>query len=284
MLLANKIENVKENIKNWKKEGLTIGLVPTMGALHNGHMSLIKKAKETADKVVVSIFVNPIQFGPNEDFEKYPRTLESDVNICQSLGVDIVFAPAPNEMYGENTLLSNNNLTYVCPPYNVVDMLCGKSRPGHFDGVATVVLKLFNIVQPDFAFFGQKDAQQLFILKKMVKDLNINIKIIGCPIVREKDGLAISSRNIYLSEAERKKALSISQALNKIEQLYKQGVSSVNTLFDTAISILDKDIDLEYLEFINYDTFIRTQKAEKNTLVAIAARVGNTRLIDNIIL
>ncbi len=284
MLLANKIENVKENIKNWKKEGLTIGLVPTMGALHNGHMSLIKKAKETTDKVVVSIFVNPIQFGPNEDFEKYPRTLESDVNICQSLGVDIVFAPAPNEMYGENTLLSNNNLTYVCPPYNVVDMLCGKSRPGHFDGVATVVLKLFNIVQPDFAFFGQKDAQQLFILKKMVKDLNINIKIIGCPIVREKDGLAISSRNIYLSEAERKKALSISQALNKIEQLYKQGVSSVNTLFDTAISILDKDIDLEYLEFINYDTFIRTQKAEKNTLVAIAARVGNTRLIDNIIL
>ena len=284
MLLANKIENVKENIKNWKKEGLTIGLVPTMGALHNGHMSLIKKAKETADKVVVSIFVNPIQFGPNEDFEKYPRTLESDVNICQSLGVDIIFAPAPNEMYGENTLLSNNNLTYVCPPYNVVDMLCGKSRPGHFDGVATVVLKLFNIVQPDFAFFGQKDAQQLFILKKMVKDLNINIKIIGCPIVREKDGLAISSRNIYLSEAERKKALSISQALNKIEQLYKQGVSSVNTLFDTAISILDKDIDLEYLEFINYDTFIRTQKAEKNTLVAIAARVGNTRLIDNIIL
>ena len=284
MLLANKIENVKENIKNWKKEGLTIGLVPTMGALHKGHMSLIKKAKETADKVVVSIFVNPIQFGPNEDFEKYPRTLESDVNICQSLGVDIVFAPAPNEMYGENTLLSNNNLTYVCPPYNVVDMLCGKSRPGHFDGVATVVLKLFNIVQPDFAFFGQKDAQQLFILKKMVKDLNINIKIIGCPIVREKDGLAISSRNIYLSEAERKKALSISQALNKIEQLYKQGVSSVNTLFDTAISILDKDIDLEYLEFINYDTFIRTQKAEKNTLVAIAARVGNTRLIDNIIL
>ena len=284
MLLANKIEKNKENIKNWKKEGLTIGLVPTMGALHNGHMSLIKKAKETADKVVVSIFVNPIQFGPNEDFEKYPRTLESDVNICQSLGVDIVFAPAPNEMYGENTLLSNNNLTYVCPPYNVVDMLCGKSRPGHFDGVATVVLKLFNIVQPDFAFFGQKDAQQLFILKKMVKDLNINIKIIGCPIVREKDGIAISSRNIYLSEAERKKALSISQALNKIEQLYKQGVSSVNTLFDTAISILDKDIDLEYLEFINYDTFIRTQKAEKNTLVAIAARVGNTRLIDNIIL
>ncbi len=284
MLLANKIENVKENIKNWKKEGLTIGLVPTMGALHNGHMSLIKKAKETADKVVVSIFVNPIQFGPNEDFEKYPRTLESDVNICQSLGVDIVFAPAPNEMYGENTLLSNNNLTYVCPPYNVVDMLCGKSRPGHFDGVATVVLKLFNIVQPDFAFFGQKDAQQLFILKKMVKDLNINIKIIGCPIVREKDGLAISSRNIYLSEAERKKALSISQALNKIEQLYKQGISSVDILFDTAVSILDKDIDLEYLEFINYDTFIRTQKAEKNTLVAIAARVGNTRLIDNIIL
>lgn len=284
MLLANKIENVKENIKNWKKEGLTIGLVPTMGALHKGHMSLIKKAKETADKVVVSIFVNPIQFGPNEDFEKYPRTLESDVNICQSLGVDIVFAPAPNEMYGENTLLSNNNLTYVCPPYNVVDMLCGKSRPGHFDGVATVVLKLFNIVQPDFAFFGQKDAQQLFILKKMVKDLNINIKIIGCPIVREKDGLAISSRNIYLSEAERKKALSISQALNKIEQLYKQGISSVDILFDTAVSILDKDIDLEYLEFINYDTFIRTQKAEKNTLVAIAARVGNTRLIDNIIL
>ena len=213
-MLTHKIEEVREENKKWRKEGLTIGLVPTMGALHAGHLSLIKKAKETCDKVVVSDFVNPIQFGPSEDFDKYPRTLDADMELCNKEGVDIVFAPSASEMYGgkcssdnskDNTLkelprLSNDTLTYDCPPFFYVNTLCGKSRTGHFDGVCTVVLKLFNIVQPDYAFFGQKDAQQVIIIKKMVKDLNVPIQIIQCPIVREESGLALSSRNKYLSE------------------------------------------------------------------------------------
>ena len=281
--LLNNIIEVRKQTKVWKKEGLTIGLVPTMGALHNGHASLIKKAKETCDKVIVSVFVNPIQFGPNEDLDKYPRTLEEDKNLCEELGADIVFAPTPKEMYGENSL-SNTELTFVCPPYNLVDCLCGKSRVGHFDGVATVVMKLFNIVAPDYAFFGQKDAQQLFILKKMVQDLNIDLEIIPCPIVRENDGLALSSRNTYLSEEERKNALSISKALFEIEKIYKQGITDTNVLFDTAISVLNKNIELEYIEFRDFETFDKIQTASKNTLVAIAARAGKTRLIDNILL
>ena len=283
-ILLNNIEELRKNIKEWKRNGLTVGLVPTMGALHRGHASLINKAKETCDKVVVSVFVNPIQFGPNEDYDKYPRTIEHDMNLCEKEGVDIVFAPTPSEMYGENVRLSNNELTFVCPPYNLVDCLCGKSRVGHFDGVATVVLKLFNIVTPDYAFFGQKDAQQLFILKKMVKDLNLDLTIIPCPIIREDDGLALSSRNTYLSDEERTKALSLSKALKQIEKIYLQGVTDINILFDTAISILDKGIEMEYLEFRSFDTFEKVDKAQTNTLVAIAAKVGKTRLIDNIIL
>ena len=282
--LVNNIDEIRENVENWKKAGNTIGLVPTMGALHNGHASLIKKAKENCDKVIVSVFVNPIQFGPNEDFVKYPRTIESDVKVCSELGADIVFAPAPKEMYGENNKLSNVDLTFVCPPYAIVDCLCGKARPGHFDGVATVVLKLFNITSPDYAFFGQKDAQQLYILKKMVKDLNVNVKIVSCPIVRDDDGLALSSRNTYLSSEERKNGLSISKALKQIENIYNQGVTDVDILFDTAISVLDKNIDLEYLEFRDFNTFEKVNKANKNTLVAIAAKAGKTRLIDNVIL
>ena len=281
--LLNNIIEVRKQIKEWKKEGYKIGLVPTMGALHKGHASLIKKAKETCDKVVVSVFVNPIQFGPNEDLDKYPRTLDADKNLCETLDADIVFAPSPKEMYGENSL-SNTELTFVCPPYNLVDCLCGKSRTGHFDGVATVVMKLFNIVTPDYAFFGQKDAQQLFILKKMVKDLNIDLEIIPCPIVREADGLALSSRNTYLSEEERKNALSISKSLFEIEKIYKQGITDTNVLFDTAISVLNKNIELEYIEFRDFETFEKVQTAKENTLVAIAARAGKTRLIDNIIL
>lgn len=281
--LLNNIIEVRKQIKAWKKEGYKIGFVPTMGALHKGHASLIKKAKETCDKVVVSVFVNPIQFGPNEDLDKYPRTLEADKNLCETIGADIVFAPSPKEMYGENSL-SNTELTFVCPPYNLVDCLCGKSRTGHFDGVATVVMKLFNIVSPDYAFFGQKDAQQLFILKKMVKDLNIDLEIIPCPIVREDDGLALSSRNAYLSEEERKNALSISKSLFEIEKIYKQGITDTDVLFDTAISVLNKNIELEYIEFRDFSTFDKVQTATKNTLVAIAARVGKTRLIDNILL
>lgn len=284
VLLLNNIESVRENIKVWKKEDYKIGLVPTMGALHKGHASLIKKAKEMCDKVVVSVFVNPIQFGPNEDFDKYPRTIENDSKLCDELGVDIIFAPTPKEMYGENNKLSNTDLTFVCPPYNIIDCLCGKSRPGHFDGVATVVMKLFNIVQPDYAFFGQKDAQQLFVLKKMVKDLNLNLEIVPCPIVREEDGLALSSRNIYLSENERKNALTISKSLKEIKKLFNQGVVDVNILFDTAVSILDKNLEIDYIEFRDFETFEKVERAKENTLVAIAAKSGTTRLIDNEIL
>ena len=238
IILSNNIKETKNNIKQWKKEGYKIGLVPTMGALHAGHASLIKKAKEMCDKVVVSIFVNPIQFGPNEDFDKYPRTIETDKALCEELNADLIFAPTPKEMYGEDYKLNNNVFTFVCPPYDLVDCLCGKSRAGHFDGVATVVTKLFNIAEPDYAFFGQKDAQQLFIIKKMVKDLNMNLEIIACPIVREEDGLALSSRNTYLSQEERTNALSISKALFEIEKLYKNGIQQVDILFDSAISIL----------------------------------------------
>lgn len=283
-ILINNIEEIKKKIREWKKENTKIGLVPTMGALHKGHASLIETAKKTCDKVVVSVFVNPIQFGPNEDFDKYPRTIENDLELCKKLGVDIVFAPTPKEMYGENTKLSNTELTFVCPPYNLVDCLCGKARPGHFDGVATVVLKLFNIVKPDYAFFGQKDAQQLFILKKMVKDLNIDLTIIPCPIIRETDGLALSSRNTYLSKNERENALTISKALKEIEKLYNSGTLDTNILFDAGFSILNPNIELEYLEFRDFETFEKIHTARKNTLVAIAAKSGKTRLIDNIIL
>lgn len=283
-ILLNNIKEVRENIKNWKKEGLKIGLVPTMGALHLGHASLIKKAKEMCDKVVVSVFVNPIQFGPNEDFDKYPRTIEADKKLCDEIGADIIFAPTPKEMYGDGKRLSNNELTFVCPPYDLVDCLCGKSRPGHFDGVATVVMKLFNITTPDYAFFGQKDAQQLFILKKMVKDLNLDLEIVPCPIVREEDGLALSSRNTYLSQEERTNALTISKALKEVKKYYEKGITNSQVLFDAAISVLDKNIELEYIEFRDFDTFEKVKEVSKNTLIAIAAKSGKTRLIDNIII
>ena len=283
IILTNNIKETKENVKLWKKDGLKIGLVPTMGALHEGHASLIRKAKETCDKVVVSVFVNPIQFGPNEDFDKYPRTIEEDKKLCEELGADLILAPTPKEMYGEQRL-SNNELTFVCPPYNLVDCLCVKSRMGHFDGVATVVTKLFNIAEPDFAFFGQKDAQQLFIIKKMVQDLNMNLEIVACPIVREEDGLALSSRNRYLSQEERKTALSISKALREIEKIYKQGINEAQIMMDTAFSIIDKNIEIEYVEFRNFKTFDKVEEVSQGTLVAIAAKVGKTRLIDNTIL
>lgn len=281
--VINNITDIKNTVKEWRKSNYTIGLVPTMGALHNGHASLIKKAKETCDKVIVSVFVNPIQFGPSEDFDKYPRTLDKDQNLCSNLGVDIVFAPSANEMYGENNRLNNTDLTFVYPPFKFTDCLCGKTRTGHFDGVATVVLKLFNISDADYAFFGQKDAQQLFIINKMVKDLNLDIKIISCPIVRESDGLALSSRNKYLSDEERSWALSVSKALKQVKTLYSQGVTDTNILFDTAISILNSNIELEYLEFRDYNSFEPIKKLKDNSLVAIAVKVGKTRLIDNII-
>ena len=282
-MLLNTINEVREEVKKWRKEGLKVGLVPTMGALHAGHLSLIKKAKTECDKVVVSVFVNPIQFGPSEDFDKYPRTLENDMKLCDENDVDIVFAPTPSEMYGDNRL-SNDCLTYVCPPYFYVDKLCGKSRVGHFDGVCTVVMKLFNIVQPDCAFFGQKDAQQVIIIKKMVEDLNIPIQIIRCPIVREESGLALSSRNKYLSDVGKKDALVLSQILNNIKACYKRGITDIEALKETAYSYLNEKHDLEYLEFYNANNLNEIDKADDDTIVLIACRVENVRLIDNILL
>ena len=284
IMLLHKIEEVREEIKNWRKEGLTIGLVPTMGALHAGHLSLIKKAKETCDKVVVSDFVNPIQFGPSEDFDKYPRTLDADMELCNKEGVDIVFAPSADEMYGVGQRLSNDTLTYVCPPFFYVNTLCGKSRTGHFDGVCTVVLKLFNIVQPDYAFFGQKDAQQVIIIKKMVKDLNVPIQIIQCPIIREESGLALSSRNKYLSEQGKKDALVLSKILNNIKSCYNKGITDVSSLKETAYNFLTEKHDMEYLEIVDKDTLEDKTKADDNSIALIACRVENVRLIDNIYL
>lgn len=283
-MLVHTIKEVREQIKEWKKAGLTVGLVPTMGALHNGHLSLIKKAVEKCDKVVVSVFVNPIQFCPGEDLDKYPRTLEADQKLCESNGVNIVFAPTPSEMYGDCQMRTNDFLTYVIPPFFYVNKLCGKSRVGHFDGVCTVVNKLFNIVQPDFAFFGQKDAQQLIIIKKMVKDLNIPVEIIPCPIVREESGLALSSRNKYLSEEDKIQALALSKILNNIKNCYKKGITDVEALKETAYQFLNDHHDLEYLEFMNEENLDEMTNADDHTRVFIACKVGGVRLIDNILL
>lgn len=281
-MLVHTIDEVKNTVKEWKN--LKVGLVPTMGALHEGHLSLIKKAKETCDKIVVSVFVNPIQFGPSEDFDKYPRTLDKDMELCNSVGVDLVFAPTPKEMYGEGNRLSNDTLTYVCPPFFYVNKLCGKTRVGHFDGVCTVVLKLFNIVQPNYGFFGQKDAQQVIIIKKMVKDLNVPIEIIQCPIVREESGLALSSRNKYLSEEGKKDALVLSQILKNIKACYQKGITDVSALKETAYSYLTDKHDMEYLEILDRNTLEEKSNADRESIALIACRVEGVRLIDNIYL
>ena len=280
--VVHTINELRNIVKDWKKQGLTIGLVPTMGALHYGHASLIEKSTNTCNKTVVSVFVNPTQFGINEDFSKYPRTLDKDVELVQECSADVVFSPSAEEMYGQN--YNKDLMTLVCPPYDLVNQLCGKSRPGHFDGVASVVSKLFNITQPDYAFFGQKDAQQLFIIKKMVEDLNFDIKIVSCPIVREENGLAISSRNQYLSDDEKKEAVTLSKALFTIKNYVENGILDTKYLFDAGISVLSSKFELEYLNFIDYDKFERVDTIKNNTLVAICAKVGSTRLIDNIIL
>lgn len=298
-MLLNTIKEVRNQVKNWRKEGLKVGLVPTMGALHEGHLSLIKKAKAECDKVVVSVFVNPIQFGPSEDFDKYPRTLDADTKLCDNEGVDIVFAPTPNEMYGGKCTsdsmsddkpeekeggnrLSNDTLTYVCPPFFYVNKLCGKSRVGHFDGVCTVVMKLFNIVQPDCAFFGQKDAQQVIVIKKMVQDLNIPVEIVQCPIVREESGLALSSRNKYLSEEGKKYALVLNQILKNIVACFNRGITNIEALKETAYSYLTDKHDLEYLEILNRNTLEEEENANEESIALIACRVDGVRLIDNI--
>ncbi|MBQ8476414.1 pantoate--beta-alanine ligase [bacterium] len=275
MKVINNIKDLKQEINALKG---SIGLVPTMGALHEGHKSLIEKSVSENDNTVVSIFVNPIQFGANEDLDKYPRTLDNDCELCKKAGVTIVFAPGPDEMYSDN----KNNLTLICPPYCAVDKLCAKSRPGHFDGVCSVVAKLFNLTRAQRAYFGQKDAQQLFIVKKMVKDLNFNIEIIPCPIVREKDNLALSSRNKYLTQNERKLALNISKSLFEAKKLFKEGTASKRAIIDNSLSLM-KDLDVEYIEFVNYNTFEFQNEIDENTLMLIAAKTpeSKTRLIDN---
>lgn len=283
-MLVHNIIKVREEISKWKKQGLKIGLVPTMGALHDGHKSLIEKSASMCDKTVVSVFVNPIQFCPGEDLDKYPRTLEADVELCQKSNVDIVFAPSPKEMYGDGYILSNDFLTYVIPPFFYTDKLCGKTRIGHFDGVCTVVNKLFNIVQPDFAFFGEKDRQQLIILKKMVKDLNIPVEIVSCPIIREANGLALSSRNKYLSDEDRNEALVLSKILFNIKNCYKNGITDVKALSETAFSYLNEKHSLEYLEFRDADNLDEKAVADDDTIVFIALKIGSVRLIDNIAL
>lgn len=281
-MLLHTIAEVREQVKSWKKQGLSVGLVPTMGALHDGHKSLIEKSVAKCDKTVVSVFVNPIQFCPGEDLDKYPRTLDEDTKLCDSIGADIVFVPSPAEMYPDAQMLSNDFLTYVIPPFFYTDKLCGKSRVGHFDGVCTVVNKLFNIVQPDFAFFGEKDRQQLIILKKMVKDLNIPVEIIPCPIVRENSGLALSSRNKYLSENGKKEALVLSKILNNIKTCYNKGIKDINSLKETAYSFLNENHSLEYLEFRDKNNLEEKENADSDTIVFIALRVEDVRLIDNI--
>lgn len=284
IMLVHTIAEVREKVRQWKKEGLTVGLVPTMGALHNGHLSLIKKSVEKCDRTVVSVFVNPIQFCPGEDLDKYPRTLDADEKLCNDAAADIVFAPSPKEMYGEGHIMSNDFLTYVIPPYFYVDKLCGKSRVGHFDGVCTVVNKLFNIVQPDYAFFGEKDRQQLIILKKMVKDLNIPVEIVPCPIVREESGLALSSRNKYLSDEDKVNAQALSKILFNIKACYNKGITDVIALSETAYSYLNSSHSLEYLEFRDAENLEEKEIADNNTIVFIALKIGDVRLIDNIAL
>ena len=282
LLIINKISELRELVKSYKKDGKSIALVPTMGCLHDGHKSLMLKASTIADIVITSIFVNPIQFCPGEDYDRYPRTLEADKNLSAEAGVDVIFAPSVAEMYPN--LEKFSDLTMVVPPYELSDIMCGKSRVGHFDGVLTVVTKLFNIVQPDFACFGLKDIQQLFLIKKMVKDLNMPIEIIPCPLIREDSGLALSSRNKYLSDHDKLTATTISKAMFSIKQAFDAGITETKKLFDIGFASLGEGVDLEYLEFVSFDTFKPVDNIIKSTICAIAARVGNVRLIDNIIL
>lgn len=282
LVVVNKIDELRKIIKQYRKDDKTIALVPTMGCLHNGHKSLMEKAHSIADITVASVFVNPIQFCPGEDYDRYPRTLDADKVVAESAGVDIIFAPSVNEMYPQ--LEKFSDLTMVVPPYELTDIMCGKSRVGHFDGVETVVTKLFNIVQPDFACFGMKDIQQLFLIKKMVRDLNIPVEIVACPLIREESGIALSSRNKYLSSEDKAIALSISKSLKTIEDSFNAGIKDVKKLFDIGFANLDKNVELEYLEFVDFNTFKAVDEINSTTICAMAARVGSVRLIDNILL
>lgn len=276
MQSVSKIKEVREIIKDWKSGGFSIGFVATMGYLHNGHKSLIELARQQNDRVVVSVFVNPTQFGPNEDFAKYPRDIEHDWQICQEAGADLLFAPAAAEMYPDN------NLAYI-DLKELGDNLCGASRPGHFRGVCTVVGKLFNIITPDQAYFGQKDAQQLAIIKKMVKDLNFAVKIIACPIVREPDGLALSSRNAYLSTQQRQAALILSQSLQAAQELLLKGERDAQVIREFISEQIASEplVKSDYIELVDSLTLKPVKNITAPILVAAAIYVGKTRLIDN---
>ncbi|WP_022855291.1 pantoate--beta-alanine ligase [Thermodesulfobacterium thermophilum] len=270
------IPEMKAKVKELKIQGYKVGFVPTMGYLHEGHLSLVRKAKSLADKVVVSIFVNPLQFGPREDFREYPRDLERDISLLEKEEVDVVFVPSEEEMY------PSDYQTYV-EVVNLTDKLCGAFRPGHFKGVTTVVLKLFNIIQPDVAVFGEKDYQQLLVIKQMVKDLNLDIEIVGSPTVREPDGLAMSSRNIYLSPKERESALSLNRALELAEKLVKEGEKNPEKIKKTLFEFLRMHpyLIVQYIEIVDPETLDPVEVIEKPVVCAIAAYVGKARLIDN---
>ena len=271
MKVLYSVEDVKKALKGKEK----IGLVPTMGALHNGHLSLIKKAKKECKEVVVSIFVNPTQFLPGEDFEKYPRKLEADMKICEKAKVEFVFLPKTEEIYKKDEVL-------IKAPAIKGYILEGFYRPGHFDGVLQIVNKLFNIVRPQKAYFGKKDAQQLYLIKKMVKDFFMDIEIVECETIRETNGLALSSRNEYLSAKEREKALYISRSLKKAAKLVMGGEKRCDVLKKEVFSILDKKVDVEYIEIVSRE-FEKLEEVEiGNSIILIAGKVGNCRLIDNI--
>lgn len=278
MQIIKKIDELRPIIKQWHREGLTVGLVPTMGYLHEGHKSLIDRAVKENDRVVVSDFVNPTQFGPNEDFESYPRDINADAALCEAAGADIIFNPEADEMY-------DNALTFV-DMNKITKVLCGKTRPIHFSGVCTVVSKLFNIATPDKAYFGQKDAQQLCVIRKMVKDLNFDIEIVGCPIIREDDGLAKSSRNTYLNPDERKAALCLSRSLEVGKKLIAEGETNAKKVVDAIKAEIEKEplAKIDYVEMVDWNNLEALETVQKPLLCAMAVYIGKTRLIDNFIL
>lgn len=275
MKIVGTVKEVREQVKEWKKQGLSVGFVPTMGYLHEGHKSLMDAARKGNDKVVVSIFVNPMQFGPTEDLATYPRDLDHDAALCESAGVDLIFHPEAEEMY-EKDFCSFVDMT------GLTEGLCGKTRPIHFRGVCTVVNKLFNIVTPDHAYFGQKDGQQLAVIKRMVRDLNMDIEIVGCPIVREEDGLAKSSRNTYLSPEERKAALILSKTVALGKELAKTEKDA-----NKVVEAMKKNIEIEplakidYVEAVDALSMAPVEKLEGACMLAMAVYIGKTRLIDN---
>ncbi len=278
MNIATTVEQAKQTVRQWKAEGLTVGLVPTMGYLHEGHESLIKRAVAECDRVMVSVFLNPIQFAPNEDLATYPRDFDADTVLIENAGADLVFHPEPSELYAPDAC------TFVNVE-GITSELCGKTRPTHFRGVCTVVSKLMNISQADRAYFGQKDAQQLAVVRRMVRDLNMNGEVIGCPIVREEDGLAKSSRNTYLSPAEREAALVLSRAVREGHRLMEEGERDAKTILGAMCAIIEAEplARIDYVEMVSWDGIKPVDVADSSVLVAMAVYIGKTRLIDNFI-